>query len=169
MADIVINTPPVEPRKRSSSASIFLPPLLFFGAMFMAADFTSVTLRPLKMLQIQYPQWMDYAHFLIPGACAAVWLASLRIWPNAGAIVTVFLCFTLVPLIPHYAENLVAKVPVARWIDSNDLKSMESRLGVPIFEQGSRDGAFVLVAPANEHRVRAELARLQFLGGPAAR
>ncbi|HEY1341312.1 MAG TPA: hypothetical protein VGF59_27570 [Bryobacteraceae bacterium] len=168
MANIAIEKPPVEPRKRPSSTPILLPPLLFLAAMMMGADFTAIDLRPLKALQIHYPMWMDYAHFLIPGACAVVWLVSLRKWPNAGAVVSVLLCFTLVPLIPRYAESRIGKVPVTRWIDSNDLKSIEATLGVPLFEQGSREGTFVIVAPANEPQLRAELARLQLLGGPAA-
>jgi hypothetical protein len=168
MADIAINTPPVEPRKRPSSASILLPPLIFLAAMFMGAGITVVSLRPLKVLQIAYPGWMDYSHFLIPAACAIVWLLLLRKWPNAGAIVAVLLCFTLLPLIPQYAESRIARVPVTRWIDSNDLKSIEAAVGVPVTEQGSREGTFVIVAPSNEERVRAELARLKLLGGAAA-
>lgn len=164
MGDIAIDNTPAEPRNRPSSASIFLPPLLFLGAMIMAADFTAITLGPLKVLQIPYPKWMDYSPFLIPVACAVVWPVSLRKWPNAAPIVAVLLCFTLVLLIPRYAEGRVAKLRVTRWIDSNDLKSIEDRLGIPVFEQGSREGTFVIVAPANEHRVRAELARLQLLG-----
>jgi hypothetical protein len=168
MADIAINNQPLEPRKRQSSLSIFLPPLLFLGAMFIAADFTPIALRPLKVLQIPYPGWMDYSHFLIPAACAIVWLASIWKWPNAGAIVAVLLCFTLVPLISRYAESRVAKVPVTRWIDSNDLELIEGAIGALVTEQGSREGTFVIVAPSDEQRVRAELARLKLLGAQAA-
>jgi hypothetical protein len=167
MADIALDNPPAR-RKRPSSASILLPPLLFFGAMMMGADFTAITLMPLKALQIPYPRWMDYSHFLIPGGCTIVWLVSLWKWPNAGAIVAVLSCFTILPLIPRHAESLVAKVPVVRWIDSSDLKSIENRLDIPIFERGSRDGEFVIVAPANVQRVRAELARLHLLAGAAS-
>jgi len=168
MAEIAIDNPPVKPRKRASSASTLLPPLLFFGAMFIAADFTAIKLRPLEALQIPYPKVMDYSHFLIPAACAILWLVSLRKWPNAGAIVAVVLCFTLVSLIPGYAESRVAKVPVTRWIESSEMKAIETRVGVPVFEEGSREGTFVLVAPENEQRLRAELARLQLLRCPAA-
>lgn len=168
MADTTIDKPSVEPRKRASLASMFLPPLLFLGAMIMAADFTAITLRPLKTLQIPYLKLMDYSHFIFPGCCAVLWLMTLRKWPNAGAIVAVLLCFTLVSYIPRYAESRVAKVPVTRWIESNDLKSIETTLGVPLFERGSREGNFVIVAPENEQRVRAELVRLQLLGGSAA-
>ena len=155
MADIAVDNPPhADRRKRPSRASIVLPPLLFLGATFMASGFTAVALRPLKVLQIPYPGWLDYSHFLIPGACAAVWLVSLRKWPNAGGIVAVVLCFMLVPLVPRYAESRVAKVPVTRWIDSKELKAMENNLGVPVFEVGSRGGTFVVVAPAHEQRVR---------------
>jgi hypothetical protein len=168
MAQIATNTPPVEPRRRPSPASILMPPLIFLGMMFMAAGFAPISLHPLKVLQIAYPGWMDYSHFLIPGACALLWLMSLRKWPNAGAIVAVLLCSVLLPLVPRYCESRVAKLPVTRWIELNDLNSMESRLGVRVVEQGSREGMFVIVAPGNEQRVRAELARLQLLGGSAA-
>jgi hypothetical protein len=93
---------------------------------------------------------------------------SLRKCPNAGAIIAVLLCFTLVSFIPRYAESRVAKVPVTRWIEPDDWKSIEVGAGARVFEQGSREGTFVIVAPENEHRVRAELARLQLLGQPAA-
>lgn len=168
MRNAEIDNPPVEPRRRPSSVPMLLPPLLFFGAMIMAADFTAITLRPLKALQIPYLTLMDHAHFIFPGACAVLWLVTLRKWPNAGAVVAVLLCFTLVSFIPRYAENRVAKVPVTRWIESNDLKSIGRRLGMPLFEQGSREGVFVIVAPENEEQVRAELIRLQLYRGPAA-
>jgi hypothetical protein len=168
MGDVATDNPPIEPRRRPSAAAIAVPPLLFLAAMIMAADFTAITLRPLKALQIPYPRWVDHSHLLIPAACAVLWLASLRKWPNAGAIVSVVLCFMLVGRIPRYADSLVAKVPVTRWLEPNDLKSIESRLGVPVFEQGSREGTFVIVAPANEQRLRAELVRMQLLRYPAA-
>jgi hypothetical protein len=142
MVDLTLDNPPAERRERPPPASIIVPPLVFVGAVIMAADFTAITLRPLRVLQIPYPGWMDYAQFLVPGACAVVWLASLRKWPNAGAVVAVLLCSTLVPLIPRYAESRVARVPVTRWIESNDLKSIESALGVRVSEQGSHEGTF---------------------------
>ena len=133
----------------------------------MGADISAIDLRPLKLLQIAYPGWMDYSHFLIPAVCAIVWLLLQRKWPNAGAIVAVLLCFTLLPLIPRYAQSQTAKVPVTHLIDSNDLKSIETAVGAPVTEQGSREGTFVIVAPSNEQRVRAELSRLKLLRGAA--
>jgi hypothetical protein len=168
MADVTINTPPVEPQKRPLSPSVFLPPVLFLLAMLMTGDFAALRLHTLAALRIPYPKWLDYSHIVIPGACGVIWLVSLRKLPNAGAIVAVLLCFTLMPLVPQYAESKVAKVAVIQWIDSDDLESMESRLGVPVFEQGGREGTFVVVAPANVQRVRTELARLKLLGGAAA-
>ena len=159
------NRPTARPQTRPATGPVLLPLLLFFAAMILSVDFTVISLRPLKALQIPYPRWLDYSHFLIPGSCAAAWLVMRHWWPNASAILTVVLCFTLVPLVPRYAENQIAKVPVTRWIDGNDLKSIEDRLGVPISEQGSRDGTVVMVAPANELRIRTELARLALLGG----
>ena len=168
MSGIAINNPPVEPRKRASSDSVLLPPLILLAAMFMGTGITVISLLPLKRLQIAYPGWMDYSHFLIPGTCAIVWLMLLRKWPKSGAILAVLLCFTLLPLIPRYAESRIAKVPVTRWIDSNDLTLIETTVGVPVTEQGSREGKFVVVAASNEERVRAELGRLKLLGGAAA-
>ena len=46
MADIAINTPPVEPRKRPSSASVLLPPLIFLAAMFMSAGPAGADISP---------------------------------------------------------------------------------------------------------------------------
>jgi len=168
MTDLAIDQPPAEARKRPSSASVLLPPLFLLGAMIMAADVAAVTLRPLKELQIPYWKWMDYSAFIFPGACAVLWLATLRKWPNAGGVVAVLLCFALVSFIPWYAEGRVAKLPVTRWMEPDDLKSIETRLGVPVFERGSHEGTFVVVAPENEVRVRAELVRLKLLARPAA-
>jgi hypothetical protein len=168
MADLTINTPPIEPRRRSVSPSIVLPAALFLALMYAGADFTPRMLTPLKALQIPCPWWLEYSLFLIPGACAGVWLMSFRKWPNAGWIVAVLLCFTLMWLFPQYPESKVAKVRVTRWVDSYDLESMGSRLGVPVWEEGSREATFVVVSPAKEQRVRTELARLKLLGGAAA-
>ena len=159
------NRTAAQPQTRPPPGPVLLPLLLFAGAMILSADFTVISLRPLKALQIPYPRWLDYSHFLFPGGCAGIWLVLRRWWPNGSAILAVVLCFTLVPLVPRYAESQIAKVPVNRWIDGNDLKSMEDRLGVPISEQGSADGTAVMVAPVNEQRVRTELARLRLLGG----
>jgi len=169
MTEIVNEAPPGAPRRKKSSASVLLPPLIFLGAAFIAEDWTVILLAPLKQLQIQYPVWMEYSHFLIPGACAVIWLASFRKWPNAGAIIWVLLCFMLLPLVPRYIESRVAKVPVIRWLESNELKSIEDAAGVPIFEQGSQKGTCVIVAPANEQRVRNELVRLKLLSDRADR
>jgi hypothetical protein len=168
MGNTAPENPTADDRERASLASVLLPPLLLLGAVFMAADFTSIHLRPLKALRIPYPRVLDAAHLLIPAACAVLWLGTLRRWPRAGPIVAVVLCFTVISLIPVYAERRVARVPVTRWIDTGELGSMEARLGVPLWEQGTGEGAFVIVAPENERQVRAELSRLGLLRPRAA-
>lgn len=78
MAEIAVNTPPVEARARASPWAVYLPPLIFLGLMIIAAGFTAITLRPLKVLGVPYPAAMDYAHVIAPVGCAMLWLATLR-------------------------------------------------------------------------------------------
>ena len=139
---------------------MLLPPLLFVGAMVMAAGATAVDLRPLHVLQVPYPKAMDYAHFIIPGACALLWLATVRKWPNLGSILSVLLCMVLIAQIPAYAERRVARVPVTRWLEAREAKSFEARNGFSIYQTGSKGGMFVIVAPENGARAREELGRL---------
>jgi len=169
MADIAIDNPPVEPRKRPSSARILLPPLLFFGAVMMAADFTAIDLRPLHVLQIPYLKAMDYAHFIIPGFCALIWLATVRKWPNASAIVSVVLCFILISQIPAYADRRIVRIPVGRFLTLEEREALKSRIAFPIYEQASSGrGNEVFVAPCNEASAKIELRRLGILSGRAA-
>ncbi len=160
MAEVAIDNRPVQPRKRPSSAATLLPPLLFLGAMIMAADFTAIDLRPLHVLHVPYLKAMDYAHFIIPGACALLWLATVQKWPNASSIICVLLCFVLIDQIRAYAQKHVARLPVTRWLETDEAKSFESRNGFPIYQVGSKDGEFVIVAPENAARARDEFSRL---------
>lgn len=160
MTDATIDKQHVEERRRTLRSEVLLTPLLFFGAMMIAADFTAILLRPLRALSIPYPQAMNYAHFIIPGGSALIWLFTVRIWPMASSISSVLFCFMLISLIPIYAEKHVARIPVARWLDSDAAKSFEIRNGFPIYQIGSSDGEFVLIAPENAFRAREELKRL---------
>src|SRR3954464_87897 len=117
MAEDAIDNPPAAQRKRPSFAATLLPPLLFLGAMMMAADFTAIDLRPLRVLHVPYLKAMDYAHFIIPGACALLWLTMFWKWPKASSIICVLLCFVLIGQIPTYAERRVARLPVTRWLE----------------------------------------------------
>jgi hypothetical protein len=113
---------------------------------------------------------MDYAHFIIPGACALLWLATVRKWPNSSSIISVLLCFVLIGQIPAYAERRIARLPVTRWLETDEAKAFESRGGFGIVQTGSKDGLFVIVAPENAARARDELSRLGVArsGRPAA-
>jgi hypothetical protein len=146
-----------------------LPPLLFLAAMFMGADFTAICLRPLRVLQIPYPKAMNAAHVIIPACCAAIWLITLRRWPNTGSMVSVVLCFVLIGQIPRYAERRTASIPVRRFLTSAEQDALKSRITFPIFEQASSGrGNEVIVAPANAASAREELQRLRMLPGSDA-
>jgi hypothetical protein len=75
-------------------------------------------------------------------------------------MISVLVCFVLIGQIPAYAERRVARLPVTRWLETNEAKSFESRNGFPIYQLGSKDGLFVIVAPGNAVRARGELGRL---------
>jgi hypothetical protein len=170
MAGIAIDNPHAPARKRATSAATLLPPVCFLGAMVMAADFTAIDLGPLRVLHVPYLKAMDYAHFIIPGFCALIWLATVRKWPTASSIASVLLCFVLIGQIPAYAERRIARLPVTRWLETDEAKSFESRDGFAIVQTGSNEGLFVIVAPENAVRARNELNRLGVSrsGQPAA-
>jgi hypothetical protein len=126
----------------------------------MGADFTAIDLAPLRALQIRYPSFLDYTHFIVPSACAALWLFTLRKWPVAGPIVAVLFCFVLIGLIPRYAQTRVAAIPLARWIEPLDLEAMQARIGFKVLEQSSARQIVLYVAPQNESQARAEVERL---------
>lgn len=126
----------------------------------MAADFTAIGLRPLRVLHIPYPRAMDYAHFLIPGSCALIWLAGIWKWPSASSTISVLLCFVLIAQLPAYVERRTARIPVTRFLDWDETESFESRNGFAICQTGSREGLFVIVAPENAVRAREDLGRL---------
>jgi hypothetical protein len=42
----------------------------------MCADFTAISLGPLKQLGVPYPAWMNVAHLVVPGCFAVLWLVS---------------------------------------------------------------------------------------------
>ena len=149
--------------KRPSAELIILPALIFLASMFIAAEITAPELATLKVLRIPYPRVLHYAYFLVPLACAALWLATLRRWPRVGPVAAVLLCIVLVPQVARYAEGRVARVPVRRWLDSRELEAFRGRAGFAVTETGRRDGTFVLVAPEHEGRAREELDRIGLL------
>lgn len=148
---------------------MLLPLLCFLGAVMIGADFAAISLAPLKTLQIPYPKFMGYLHLIVPAGCVVLWLISLRWWPNAGSIVAVLLCFWLIGLIEPYAQSRVTKVPVAKFIETSKQESIEQRLGFRIFQHGSSEGTFIIVAPENEQKVREELSSLGLLVHPAGK
>jgi hypothetical protein len=160
--------PPEALPRQSSPGEYVVPPLCFLAAVIMGADFTAIDLRPLRALQIPYPSLLDYAHFIVPIACAALWLVTLRKWPVVGPIVAVLLCFTLISLIPRYAQTRVAAIPLTRWIEPPDLDAMQDRIGFKVMEQGSGRRVLLYVAPQHESQARAEFERLALAPPPAA-
>ena len=135
----------------------------------MAADLFAISLRPLRVLQIPYPKAMDYAHFIIPGFCALIWLATVRKWPNASSIASVVLCLVLLVQIPAYAERQIVHIPTSRFLTSQEREALKARITFPIFEQNSSGrGNEVFVSPANEALVKVELQQIGVLSGRAA-
>jgi hypothetical protein len=160
MADIAIDNVAHKPERRAPFLAVYLPPLVLFALVIMASDFTWISLAPLKALHIPYLKAIDYAHLAIPGFCAVIWLATLRKWPTAGSTLAVALCVVLVAQIPGYAERRTARVPVRRSLESEEQKSFERRNGFPVYQTGSKEGMFVVVAPEHEVQARDDLSRL---------
>ena len=167
MSEITVdNESRPNPRPRRLSAElVVLPPLIFLALMFLAAGTIAIALGPLKALDIPYPRVLDYAHVLVPLACAVLWLATLRRWPRVGPVVAVLLCSVLVPQVARYADGRVARVPVRRWMDSRELEAVQVMAGFAMTGQGTRDGTFVIVAPQHEGRAREVLDRIGLLRG----
>jgi hypothetical protein len=151
----------------SPTEANFLPPLIFLAAAFIGGDFV-VDLRLLTILGIEYPAWMNYAHLILPGLCAVLWLVLRPKWRRFGTVFPLVLCALLLPLVPNYVERQVAHVPLRRELSTQEWEAMKSRLGFPVTGTFSGEGHFMLVAPAHESQTRAELDRLGVLG-PATR
>lgn len=150
-------------RPASFASELVVMAMLFFGQMMMAADFATITLRPLKTLQIDYPRVVDHIPFIVPASCAILWLVSRRRWPRSSPFVSLILCGILITQIPKYAERRLARVPVIRWVETAELDSIRVHTKFLITEQGSHDGIFVLAALENEQAVRVELDRMGLL------
>lgn len=163
-SDVAVDRPSAGPPPAGPSLAFALLPLLVFvGFTIMGADFAAITLRPLRALGVPYPAVMDYAHVIVPAACAALWRVTRRRWPMAGPVAAVVLCVVLVTQIPRYAESRVARIPVNAWIATSELDAFKARTGSTVVQIRLREGAFVLVAPSNELAAREELQRLGLL------
>lgn len=164
MTDRAIDNPPDKPQPRPASRLAWLLlPLLFLAMMIMGADICAVSLLPLKALRMPYPGVLDHAFWLMPAACALLWLVLRRRWPVAGPAVALGLCVLLIALVPHYVDRRVARVPVRHGIASDTLTTMEARMGFAVSEQASSEGTMLLVARQHEPALRTELDRLGLL------
>jgi hypothetical protein len=163
MTNIAAQNSPIP--RRPSLSTFLLPPLVFLSIAAMESDFTAIAFMPLKSLGIPYPPALEYAPLIIPAACMALWLTTLYRWPRAAPIAAVLLCYLLVPMVPKYAEHKVAKIPVNRWLDSDEFNLLQARSGFPLFEQESSHGTSIFVASANEQPARQELRHQGLLDG----
>ena len=145
------------------AAIMILPPVLIGWAAVMGSEFSVNSLRPLRALGLPYPRAMDYFPWIAAAGSAILWIACLRPWPRLGSAGAVVLCFCLMGLIPGYGERRLARLPVRRWVEPAELKSLESTLMFPVSEQGSYRGTFVIVASENAEAARVCLKRLGLL------
>jgi len=128
---------------------------------FMGADFTAIFLRRLRALSIPYPPFMDYIHFITAVFCLALWLATFRKWPRVAPVLVLILCGAMVLEVPkHYVASRTVEIPVNRFLESEELESLQQSAHFPLFEEGSSDGTIMVVARSNEQRARQELDRI---------
>ena len=160
---------PPKPVRPPLHATVLLTPLLLAAFAFMGADFTAITLRPLKVLGIPYPTAMDYAHWIVPGGCGLLWLATRRLWPWGSAIMAVVLCSYLIGRIPGYAPRRTAAIPVRRWLEPGEESTLRLLIHSPVFQSGGADGLRVVVAPTNDLPTRRYLRQIGLLidGSPS--
>jgi hypothetical protein len=147
----------------ASVAAYSLPPFLFAGAAFTGASIVHLALSPLRALAIPYPALLDHWYFLVPGACALLWLGMLRRRPVLAATVAVVLCFAAMPAVQWYANAQVARVPATRFLTPEERQALKA-IPVRVLEQyTSGRGHEVFVSPGDEQRLRQELERVGVL------
>ena len=60
----------------------------------------------------------------------------------------------------HYVASRTVEIPVNRFLESEELGSLQQSAHFPLFEEGSSDGTIMVVARSNEQRARQELDRI---------
>jgi hypothetical protein len=149
------------PAKRKTSNGFIVPLGLAIAFMFMGADLTFISLRPLDYLGIWYPPILRYAHFAIPAVAFMLWFLTRK--SATWSAVLFVLTLVLLPSPARWADGRTVHVRITKWVD--DLPQLEHRLGFKIFESGDSNGTKLRVdrTPGRVETLTAEVRRLGIL------
>jgi hypothetical protein len=154
-------SPSQEPKFRllgSPSDWVGLGFLYFFSAI-IATDLCAIELPTLTSLDISYPWCLHLTPLVVPGGCALLSRYVQRTQPVLGIVLPLFVCYTLVLAIPGFVAMQTKRIEL-------NPASLGLQFGAtfnfPIAFQNNE----AIVAPINEERARAELARLGMLRKP---
>jgi hypothetical protein len=124
--------------------------LLCVSSVIMGTDFVVMSLSPLRSLGISVPPIFEYMHFLASAVALVVCIVLGRRWPKASALAVFVLCYVLIGSVAIWSDHQVERVKITKFIDSNDLLSLESRMGFKVFERGDGTGVELWVEKGNE-------------------
>jgi len=149
--------PPPKLKKRVG----FIVPLgLAIAFVFMGADFTAISLRPLEYLGIPFPSVLKYAHVIVPAVAFSLWFVARRSTILSSLIFIATLM--LLPIPAQWADGRPVKIHVTKEIDGITITSLETRLGFKVRETGDASGEQLWVdrTPGREQALTAEAKRL---------
>jgi hypothetical protein len=134
---------------------------LLAGMGVMGADLVPLSLRPLKYLGIGFPAVLGYTHIIVPGAMLLSWLVIRHRFPITAGVASVIVCAIAISAVPKWADRQVDQITNNRWIDGDQLRSLESRIGFKVWEQGGSSGVQLSIAkvPGHVDLLTAELKR----------
>jgi hypothetical protein len=125
---------------------LLLPAMICFAFMFMSGSWITLALRPLRYLDVPVPSIFYAVPYLAPVAGLLIWLALGWRLPALSAVMGFVLPWLMIMGVMKWAEPQVDKVPVTKWINGNDLRPLEARLGFKVWEQGDAGGMALWVA-----------------------
>jgi len=144
-----------KPKKRVG----FIVPLgMTVAAVFMGADFTAISLRPLEYLGIPFPLILKYTHFIVPAVAFMLWFVTRRL-ATLSAVLFI-LTLMLLPAASRWIDGRTVNIRTTKWID--DIPQLETRLGFKVFETGDSNGDQLQVdrMPGHAQALTAETKRL---------
>jgi hypothetical protein len=135
---------------------------VFVAIVFMGADIIYLSLRPLKYLGIWFPPVLEYTHFIAPLFACGVWIVFHRRWPWLSVLAAYLFGCSTIGGAAYWADHQVDKVKITTFITSNDIDSLQSRLGFKVWEQGDYSGTTLSIArvPAHTFQLTAETKRM---------
>ncbi|MDB5318448.1 MAG: hypothetical protein JWN40_79 [Phycisphaerales bacterium] len=145
-----------------SRTGVILPVAACLTVAFIGNDWITLPLRPLRYLEVPFPNVLYATSYLAPIAGAVLWLAFRRRWRVPSVVAGLLLPWVIVYGVLGWAGHQVEKVPTTTWVEGNDLPALEARLGFKVWEEGDASGKALWVArrPGYATSLAAEVRRM---------